>query len=170
MAMSKTAQIYDVLVVGGGAWLAHGPGPHAPQSVNAPTPVSQNELQQRFDEAVLAAKLFGARPYAEVVIGELSGIPQGFALFFHNFSTFEGRPGIYLEDLFVRTEARGIGAGHGGHGRLDPARGEGVDANLLWRKGDGQRFGEAGDVICWFVVVLGEEFAPHFTAFLFRVA
>ena len=48
----------------------------------------------RFDEAVLAAKLFGARPYAEVVIGELSGIPQGFALFFHNFSTFEGRPGI----------------------------------------------------------------------------
>lgn len=65
----------------------------------------------RFDEAVLAAKLFGARPYAEVVIGELSGIPQGFALFFHNFSTFEGRPGIYLEDLFVRPAARGSGLG-----------------------------------------------------------
>ena len=65
----------------------------------------------RFDEAVLAAKLFGARPYAEVVIGELSGIPQGFALFFHNFSTFEGRPGIYLEDLFVRPSARGSGLG-----------------------------------------------------------
>lgn len=65
----------------------------------------------RFDEAVLAAKLFGARPYAEVVIGELSGIPQGFALFFHNFSTFEGRPGIYLEDLFVRPAARGAGLG-----------------------------------------------------------
>lgn len=47
----------------------------------------------RFDEAVLQAKLFGARPYAEVVIGELDGTPQGFALFFHNFSTFEGRPG-----------------------------------------------------------------------------
>lgn len=65
----------------------------------------------RFDEAVLAAKLFVARPYAEVVIGELSGIPQGFALFFHNFSTFEGRPGIYLEDLFVRPSARGSGLG-----------------------------------------------------------
>jgi GNAT superfamily N-acetyltransferase len=65
----------------------------------------------RFDEAVLGAKLFGARPYAEVVIGELDGTPQGFALFFHNFSTFEGKPGIYLEDLFVRPEARGAGLG-----------------------------------------------------------
>ena len=65
----------------------------------------------RFDEAVMGAKLFGARPYAEVVIGELDGAPQGFALFFHNFSTFEGKPGIYLEDLFVRPEARGSGLG-----------------------------------------------------------
>jgi len=65
----------------------------------------------RFDEAVLSQKLFGARPYAEVVIGELGGAPQGFALFFHNFSTFEGKPGIYLEDLFVRPEARGSGLG-----------------------------------------------------------
>lgn len=65
----------------------------------------------RFDEAVLSQKLFGARPYAEVVIGELDGAPQGFALFFHNFSTFEGKPGIYLEDLFVRPEARGSGLG-----------------------------------------------------------
>ncbi len=65
----------------------------------------------RFDDAVLAAKLFGPRPYAEVVIGELNGAPQGFALFFHNFSTFEGRPGIYLEDLFVQPEARGSGLG-----------------------------------------------------------
>lgn len=65
----------------------------------------------RFDEAVLAAKLFGPRPYAEVVIGELDGEPQGFALFFHNFSTFEGKPGIYLEDLFVQPEARGSGLG-----------------------------------------------------------
>lgn len=65
----------------------------------------------RFDVAVLGAKLFGARPYAEVVIGELDGEPQGFALFFHNFSTFEGRPGIYLEDLFVRPAARGAGLG-----------------------------------------------------------
>lgn len=65
----------------------------------------------RFDEAVLAERLFGPRPYAEVIIGEIGGAPQGFALFFHNFSTFEGRPGIYLEDLFVRPEARGSGLG-----------------------------------------------------------
>lgn len=65
----------------------------------------------RFDEAVLGENLFGPRPYAEVVIGELDGTPQGFALFFHNFSTFEGKPGIYLEDLFVRPEARGSGLG-----------------------------------------------------------
>ena len=65
----------------------------------------------RFNDQVLAAKLFGPRPYAEVVIGDLDGAPQGFALFFHNFSTFEGRPGIYLEDLFVRPEARGSGLG-----------------------------------------------------------
>ncbi len=65
----------------------------------------------RFDEVVLGQKLFGPRPYAEVVIGEIDGAPQGFALFFHNFSTFEGKPGIYLEDLFVKPEARGSGLG-----------------------------------------------------------
>lgn len=65
----------------------------------------------RFDETVLADKLFGARPYAEVVIGEVDGAAQGFALFFHNFSTFEGKPGIYLEDLFVQPQARGSGLG-----------------------------------------------------------
>lgn len=65
----------------------------------------------RFDEAVLGDRLFGAVRYAEVVIGEVDGAPQGFALFFHNFSTFEGRPGIYLEDLFVRPAARGAGLG-----------------------------------------------------------
>ena len=65
----------------------------------------------RFDEAVLEAKLFGPRPFAEVLIGEIDGVAQGFALFFHNFSTFEGKPGVYLEDLFVRPEARGAGLG-----------------------------------------------------------
>ena len=69
----------------------------------------------RFDEAVLGDKLFGQNggrgPYAEVLIGELDGEPEGFALFFHNFSTFEGKPGIYLEDLFVRPAARGAGLG-----------------------------------------------------------
>lgn len=65
----------------------------------------------RFDEQVLARNLFGERPFAEVMIGEVDGQAQGFALFFHNFSTFEGKPGIYLEDLFVRPEARGCGLG-----------------------------------------------------------
>jgi GNAT superfamily N-acetyltransferase len=65
----------------------------------------------RFDEAVLGDRLFGPRRYAEVLIGEIDGAPQGFALFFHNFSTFEGKPGVYLEDLFVRPEARGSGLG-----------------------------------------------------------
>ncbi len=65
----------------------------------------------RFDEEVLARNLFGQRPYAEVVIGEVDGKAQGFALFFHNFSTFEGKPGIYLEDLYVHPDARGRGLG-----------------------------------------------------------
>ncbi len=65
----------------------------------------------RFDEAGLGARLFGDHPYAEVLIGEIDSVPQGFALFFHNFSTFEGKPGVYLEDLFVRPEARGSGLG-----------------------------------------------------------
>jgi GNAT superfamily N-acetyltransferase len=65
----------------------------------------------RFDLTELGSHLFGERPVAEVVIGEIDSTPQGFALFFHNFSTFEGRPGIYLEDLFVRPEARGAGLG-----------------------------------------------------------
>jgi GNAT superfamily N-acetyltransferase len=62
-------------------------------------------------EEVLRASLFGARPYAETLIVEEDGEPFGFALFFHNFSTFIGRPGIYLEDLFVKPEARGRGYG-----------------------------------------------------------
>ena len=63
------------------------------------------------DRDVLATHLFGSAPKAEVLIAERDGAPVGFALFFHNFSTFEGRPGIYLEDLFVSPEARGSGAG-----------------------------------------------------------
>ncbi len=65
----------------------------------------------RLDDAALGRHLFGPRPHAEVVIGEADGVAQGMALFFHNFSTFEGRPGIYLEDLFVRPAARGAGLG-----------------------------------------------------------
>jgi GNAT superfamily N-acetyltransferase len=62
-------------------------------------------------ESGLAAALFGPRPYAEVVFACLDGTPVGFALFFHNFSTFLGKPGLYLEDLFVRPAARGHGIG-----------------------------------------------------------
>lgn len=69
----------------------------------------------RFEEAAMGAYLFGPNgdrgPMAEVLIAELDGVGVGFALFFHNFSTFEGRPGIYLEDLFVRPEARRHGLG-----------------------------------------------------------
>lgn len=62
--------------------------------------------------------LFGERPYAEALIAEEAGEPVGFALFFHNFSTFQGRPGIYLEDLFVKPEHRGRGHGKGLLARL----------------------------------------------------
>jgi GNAT superfamily N-acetyltransferase len=62
-------------------------------------------------ETMLRETLFGQRRYAEVVFACRSATPVGFALFFHNFSTFLGRPGIYLEDLFVRPEARGLGIG-----------------------------------------------------------
>jgi len=86
----------------------------------------------RFDEAVLQEKLFGPRPYAEVLIGEIDGAPQGFALFFHNFSTFEGKPGIYLEDLFVRPEARGSGLGKALLKRLAALAVERDCARLEW--------------------------------------
>ena len=62
-------------------------------------------------EDVLKETLFGAHAHAEVIIGYLNQTPISFALYFHNFSTFLGRPGIYLEDLFVRPEARGKGIG-----------------------------------------------------------
>ena len=58
------------------------------------------------NEASLAEYLFGSRPYAEVIIGYLNNKPVSFALFFHNFSTYLGRPGMYIEDLFVIPEAR----------------------------------------------------------------
>jgi GNAT superfamily N-acetyltransferase len=63
------------------------------------------------DEEELRAHLFGERPYAEVVLAEDYREVVGFALFFHNYSTFLGKPGIYLEDLFVRPEHRGEGHG-----------------------------------------------------------
>lgn len=66
-----------------------------------------------FEETVLARYLFGPRPFAEVLIAQDDDTSEGvgFALFFHNFSTFLGRSGIYLEDLFVRPAHRGKGHG-----------------------------------------------------------
>ncbi len=63
------------------------------------------------DEAMLTAWLFGPSPRASCDIAEWDGRPVGFALWFYNFSTFAGRPGIYLEDLYVEPQARGRGAG-----------------------------------------------------------
>ena len=62
-------------------------------------------------EAQLRRALFRERPYARVVLAEWAGQPAGFALFFYNFSTWEGQPALHLEDLFVRPEFRGHGIG-----------------------------------------------------------
>ena len=62
-------------------------------------------------EELLRENLFGDKPRAEVILGYLDDIPVAFALFFHNFSTFLGRPGLYLEDLYVKPESRGHGLG-----------------------------------------------------------
>jgi GNAT superfamily N-acetyltransferase len=64
-----------------------------------------------FTEAELGERLFGAHPSAEVLLAEQEGRVVGFAVFFSTFSTFLGRPGIHLEDLFVLPEARGRGHG-----------------------------------------------------------
>jgi GNAT superfamily N-acetyltransferase len=74
------------------------------------------EYERLADRAVgteeqLERHLFGPRPAAEAVVAELDGAPAGFALFFTTFSTFLARPGIWLEDLFVRPEHRRAGLG-----------------------------------------------------------
>lgn len=74
------------------------------------------EYERMSDEVVateqgLRESLFGARPAAEVIIAYAGDTPAGFALFFHNYSTFLGKPGLYLEDLFVVPEFRGHGYG-----------------------------------------------------------
>ncbi len=60
---------------------------------------------------LLQQSLFGEQANAHVLIGEVNGEPRGFALYFYNFSTFLGRKGLYLEDLFVAPDARGVGLG-----------------------------------------------------------
>ena len=62
-------------------------------------------------EAMLEQALFGPNPCAEILVGSVAGDPVGFALFFPTFSTFLGRPGIYLEDIYVTYAARGKGYG-----------------------------------------------------------
>jgi len=62
-------------------------------------------------EETIARNLFGPRAYAECLIAEIDSKPVGFALFFHNFSTFLGKPGLYLEDLYVKPEFRNAGLG-----------------------------------------------------------
>ena len=62
-------------------------------------------------EELIKEYLFGENKFAEVLIADFNERPVGFALFFHNYSTFVGKPGIYLEDLFVQPEMRGKGIG-----------------------------------------------------------
>jgi GNAT superfamily N-acetyltransferase len=62
-------------------------------------------------EDAIRASVFGPRPHAEVLIAEADGQPAGFALFFHNYSTFLARPGLFLEDLYVRPAFRRLGIG-----------------------------------------------------------
>ena len=74
------------------------------------------EYEELAHEAVASAddlrrNLFGPRTFAEALMADWDGAAAGFALFFHNFSTFRGRPGLYLEDLFVRPSHRGRGIG-----------------------------------------------------------
>ncbi len=69
----------------------------------------ENEANATADD--FRRHLFGDRPAAEVILAEVEGVAVGFALYFPNFSTFRGRPGVYLEDLFVRPEHRGRGIG-----------------------------------------------------------
>lgn len=65
----------------------------------------------RVTEALLERYLFTREPSAELLVGYLGGAVDGYALFFHNFSTFQGRPGIYIEDIYVEPRARGKGLG-----------------------------------------------------------
>jgi GNAT superfamily N-acetyltransferase len=83
-------------------------------------------------EELLHENLFGAHPAAEVLLGEENGAPVCFALFFHNFSTWKGRRGLYLEDLFVTSEKRGRGYGRALLVRLAQIARERECARMEW--------------------------------------
>jgi GNAT superfamily N-acetyltransferase len=83
-------------------------------------------------EAGIRESMFGARPVAEAVIASWGGEPAGFALYFHNFSTFQGRPGIYLEDLFVEPAYRRKGIGKALFGHLAQIANERSCGRLEW--------------------------------------
>ena len=95
-------------------------------------------VYEKLEDKVVATEekvdraLFGRRPYAETIIAELDGKPVGFALFFHNFSTFLAQPGIYLEDLFVEPEQRGAGIGRALLARLAQIAVERECGRLEW--------------------------------------
>ena len=95
-------------------------------------------VYEKLEDKVVATEekvdraLFGARPYAETLIAVKDGQPVGFALFFHNFSTFLAQPGIYLEDLFVEPEHRGKGIGRALLARLAQVAVERDCGRLEW--------------------------------------
>ncbi len=74
------------------------------------------EFEKLSDQVIATEKnlrenIFGKKPYAEIIIAEIDSRAAGFALFFHNYSTFLGKPGLYIEDLYVNPEYRGEGVG-----------------------------------------------------------
>ena len=83
-------------------------------------------------EDMLETALFGPRPYAETLLAEEDGRPVGFALYFHNFSTFLAKPGIYLEDLYVIEAHRGKGIGRSLLARLAAVAVERGCGRLEW--------------------------------------
>jgi len=83
-------------------------------------------------EEVLRDSFFGNRRVAEAVFAYAGDAPAGFAVFFHNFSTFQGRPGIYLEDLFVDPEYRGLGIGKALLGHVEGLARERECGRLQW--------------------------------------
>ena len=90
-------------------------------------------------EADLLEHGFGENPYYSCLIAELDGVPAGFALYFYNYSTWLGRPGLYLEDLFVLTEHRGAGIGKALLQRLAQIAGEKGCGRMCWEVLDWNR-------------------------------